>query len=143
MPNFNPAKWLPSATYRKAGLLTPSITLTGTAPATAANYNAFWTAPYKCVVLGVDAIWSTASTSGTLNIERLQGTEAHDAGDDLLSATIDTSGAANTVNAGTLIAGVNAGPLELDEGDRLGLVDAGTLTNLVNLTVTVTLSPIP
>jgi len=140
---MNPARFLPSAAYRKAGIIIASTTLTGTAPATAANYTAFFIAPYKCVVLGIDAIWSVASTTGTLNVERLQGTEAQDAGDDLLSATISTAGAADTVNAGTLIAGANAAPLELADGDRLGLVDGGNLASCVNLTVTVTLAPIP
>jgi len=140
---YNPAKYLPSAAYRKAGIIIASTTLHGAVPATATNYTTFFIAPYKCVVLGVDAIWGTASTSGTLNVERLQGTEAHDAGDDLLSSTIDMSGTANTVNAGTLISGTSAGPLELADGDRLGLVDGGTLTSQANLTVTVTLAPIP
>jgi len=139
--NWNPAKYLPSAAYKKAGIITVSTRLAGSAAATAANYNAFWTAPYKCVVLGIDAIWGTASTSGTLNVERLQGTEAHDAGDDLLSSTIDMSGTANTVNAGTLT--TTKATLELADGDRLGLVDSGTLTSQANLCVTVTLAPIP
>lgn len=138
---MNPAKYLPSAAYRKAGIIIASVTLDGDRAATAANYNTFFIAPYKCVVLGVDAIWGTASTSGTLNVERLQSTEAHDAGDDLLSSTIDMSGAANTVNAGTLT--TTKATLELADGDRLGLVDGGTLTSQANLTVTVTLAPIP
>ena len=140
---MNPARFLPSAAYRKAGIIIASTTLHGAVPATATNYTTFFIAPYKCVVLGIDAVWGTASTSGTLNVERLQGTEAHDAGDDLLSATINMAGAANTVNAGTLIAGANAAPLELADGDRLGLVDGGNLTSQANLTVTVTLAPIP
>ncbi len=141
--SFSPARYLPSAAYRKAGIIIASTTLTGTDPATGANYTAFFIAPYKCVVLKIDAIWSAASTTGTLNVERLQGTEAQDAGDDLLSATIDTAGAVDTVNAGTLIAGANAAPLELAAGDRLGLVDGGNVASCVNLTVTVTLAPLP
>lgn len=139
----NPSRYLPSAAYRKAGIVIANVYLAGAAAATAANWGPFWTAPYRCVVLGVNAIWGTASTSGTLNVERLQGTEAHDNGDDLLSATIDTSGTANTVNAGTLITGANAAPLELDAGDRLGLVDGGNLATGASLAVTVTLAPIP
>lgn len=139
---FNPARYLPSAAYRKAGIVIANVILSGAVPATAANYAPFWTAPYKCVVLGIDAIWGTASTTGTLNVERLQGTEAHAAGDDLLSAVISTAGAANTVNAGTLIT-TNAQYLELSAGDRLGLVDGGNVAACANLAVTVTLAPIP
>ncbi len=139
---FNPARYLPSAAYRKAGIILVSGSLDGDRAGTAANYNTFFVAPYKCVVLAVDAIWGTASVGGTLNVERLQGTEAHDAGDDLLSATITMSGAADTVNAGTLTT-ANANFLELADGDRLGLVDGGNIAAQRNLTVTVTLAPIP
>jgi len=141
MPH-SPARYLPSAAYRKAGIMLINHTLQGSDSDSAANYDTFFIAPYKCIVLRIDASWSIASTSGTLNVERLQGTEAHDAGDDLLSTTIDTSGAANTVNNGTLIT-TNAQYLELAVGDRLGLVDGGTLTNSDNLHVTVTLAPLP
>ena len=140
---FSPSRYLPSAAYRKAGILVVNHTLDGAAAAAAASYAPFFIAPYRCIVLKIDAIWGTASTSGTLNVERLQGTEAHDAGDDLLSATISTAGAANTVNAGTLIAGANAAPLELGVGDRLGLVDGGNAATCANLAVTVTLAPLP
>lgn len=139
---FNPARFLPSAAYRKAGILVITANLNGTQPATAANWGTFFIAPYKCVVLGIDAVWRTASTSGTLNVERLQGTEAKDAGDDLLSSTISTAGTAETVNTGTLIT-TSTGNLELADGDRLGLVNSGTLTSGADLTVTVTLAPIP
>jgi len=139
---MNPARYLPSAAYRKAGIVIANVYLDGDRAGTAANYAAFWTAPYKCIVLGVNAIWGTASAAGTLTIERLQGTEATGAGDALLSAVIDTTTAANTVNAGTLIAGANAAPLELAAGDRLGLVD-NTPGTCACLAVTVTLAPLP
>ena len=138
---FNPARFLPSAAYRKAGIVIANVYLDGDRAGTGANYAAFWTAPYKCIVLGVNAIWGTASAAGTLTIERLQGTEATSAGDALLSAVIDTTTAANTVNAGALIT-VNAQYLELSAGDRLGLVD-NTPGTCACLAVTVTLAPIP
>jgi len=137
---MNPARYLPSAAYRKAGILVVSEHLNGTQPATGGNYGTFFIAPYKCVVLGIDVVHGTASTTGTVQVERLQGTEAKDAGDDLLTAAISTAGTANTVNAGTLAA---ANYLELADGNRLGLVNAGTLTNGADLVVTVTLAPIP
>jgi len=140
---FNPARWLPSAAYRKAGIIIASTTLHGAVPATATNYTTFFIAPYKCVVLKVDAVWGTASTAGTVNVEKLVDGQAQDGGVDLLSAAINTALVANTLVAGTLIGGANASRLELAIGDRLGLVDGGNVATCANLTVTVTLAPIP
>ena len=140
---FNPARWLPSAAYRKAGIIIASTTLHGAVPATATNYATFFIAPYKCVVLKVDAVWGTASTAGTVNVEKLVDGQAQDGGVDLLSAAINTALVANTLVAGTLIGGANASRLELAIGDRLGLVDGGNVATCANLTVTVTLAPIP
>jgi len=137
---MNPARFLPSAAYRKAGILVVSEHLNGTQPATAGNYGTFFTAPYKCVVLGINVVHGTASTSGTVQVERLQGTEAKTTGDDLLTAAISTAGTADTVNAGTL---TTVDYLQLAAGDRLGLVNAGTLTSGADLCVTVTMAPIP
>jgi len=105
---FNPARWLPSAAYRKAGIIIASTTLHGAVPATATNYTTFFIAPYKCVVLKVDAVWGTASTAGTVNVEKLVDGQAQDGGVDLLSAAINTALVANTLVAGTLIGGANA-----------------------------------
>ena len=140
---YNPARYLPSAAYRKAGILVVAEHLFGTAPATAGNYGTFFIAPYKCVVLGIDVVHGTVSTSGTVQVERLQGTEAKAAGDDLLTAAISTAGAVDTVSTGVLISGESAEPLELADGDRLGLVNAGNLATSADLCVTVTLAPIP
>jgi hypothetical protein len=114
--------------------------LQGAVPVTAANYGQFFIAPYDCVVRQIDASWRTASSSGTLQVERLQGTEAKDAGDDLLASTISTAGAAETVNTGTLT--TTTENLQLSAGDRLGLVNGGTLTSLADLCVTVILTPL-
>lgn len=120
--------------------VTVSVVLAGAAPATSANYGKFFIAdrPYK--VKKIQAIWGTASSSGTLQVERLQGTEAKDAGDDLLASAISTAGTADTVNTGTLTSTTSL--LTLATGDRLGLVDGGTLTNGAALAVTVTLTPL-
>ena len=109
--------------------------LPGTDPATSANYQRFWTAPAKCVVDSVTAIWATASSSGTLQVEKVPSGTAQASGTNLLTTTISTAGAADTNNAGTLSA--TAATLELASGDSLALVDGGTLTSLVSLNVTV------
>lgn len=115
--------------------------LQGAAGVTAANYGQFFIAPYDCVVRQIEAVWRTASSSGTLQVERLQGTEAKDAGNDLLSSTISTAGTAETVNTGTLIT-TNTEFLQLSVGDRLGLVNGGTLTSMADLQITVILTPL-
>lgn len=116
-----------------------TVVLTNTAPATAANYGTFFIADRRYKVKSVRSVHRTASSSGTVMVERLQGTEAKDAGDDLLSAAISTAGTGDTVNTGTL---VTTGVTVLEAGDRLGLVDGGTLTNAVELCVTVVLTPL-
>jgi hypothetical protein len=137
---FNPARYLPSAAYKKAGILVVNDHLQGTAPATAGNYGQFFIAPYKCVVLSVDASWGVASASGTLQVEKLPSGTAIDSGTDLLSSTIDTSATANTPVSGTLV--TTAASVQLALGDRLGLSDGGTLTNSADVVVTVVLAPI-
>jgi len=114
-----------------------SAVLPGAVAAAAANYGKFFVATKKCVVKGIMVVWTTASTGGTLQIQRLQGTETSGNGDDLLSSTIDLSGTAETVNTGTLTSTVEY--LILEAGDRLMLEDASTLTSQAGLCVTVEL----
>ena len=132
MPFKNPALSNPKARVQS---FTVSVLLPGTDPATSANYQRFWTAPAKCVVDSVTAIWATASSSGTLQVEKVPSGTAQASGTNLLTTTISTAGAADTNNAGTLSA--TAATLELASGDSLALVDGGTLTSLVSLNVTV------
>ena len=107
---------------------------------------AFWIAPFPCEVIGVTEIHEVAGTDGsavTVNLERLQGTEAPDAGDDLLTnnsnAGFDLKGTANTLQTGTLV-GTSA--VQLAAGNRLGAAFAGTITSLAGTVMTVTLKPI-
>ena len=134
----NPA--LAHGEFVKTGF-TVNVLIGGTDPATAARYERFWTAPAKCVVDSVDATWSVASNSGTLNVEKVASGTAQDSGTDMLSSTIDTSGAANTVTAGTL--STTTATVELAVGDSLALVNGGTLTSITDLHVTVGLHWIP
>lgn len=140
---FNPAKFLPSAAYRKAGIMTVENVLQGSAAATAGNWNHFFIAPYKCVVLSFDAVWSTAAgAGGTLQLEKLTGTTAKGSGTDLLTTAIAVDGTANTVANGVLSA--TKATVELATGDRLAFDDdSSTLTSLANLLGVVVLAPIP
>lgn len=113
-------------------------TVVGTAAATATNYGVFWTAPFKCTVMSVTEVHQTKGTNGgavTLQLERLQGTEALDAGDALLSTAFSLKAADNTVQDGTLVGDIAL--RQLAKGDRLALKDAGTLTDVANVTVVV------
>jgi hypothetical protein len=119
---------------RKDGFLV-HVPFLGTAGATAANYDQFFTAMRPMEILVVSECHSVASSSGTLQIEKLTGTQAPGAGSTILLTTISTAGAANTVIT-------RQGPQQLSTartlkpGDRLAFIDAGTLTGLVGLHVT-------
>ena len=115
--------------------------LQGSAPATAANYGTIYIATRKMRVIDCKVVWGTAGGSGaTVMLERLQSTEAKDAGDDLWSSAVATDGTALTVNTPTMVTVQATRTLEV--GDRLGLVNAGVLTALANLVVTVLLEAV-
>lgn len=109
--------------------------LFGASGATAANYGIFFIADRACEVTSVKLRYTTASTSGILQIEKLNGTDALDSGDVVLTGTISLSATANTTYSGTLVSTIAK---SLSAGDALALKDAGTLTNLVGLCVSVT-----
>lgn len=92
-----------------------------------------------CRLKAVKEVHSTASSSGTLQIEKCTGTTAPGSGTTLLTGTMSLSGTANTVVSGTLIATVAS--LTLAAGDRLSIVIAGTMTNLVGGRVTLAVAP--
>jgi hypothetical protein len=83
--------------------------------------------------------FTTASTSGTWTVEKLTGTTAPGGGTALFTAPVALSGAANTPASGTLIA--TAASLTFAPGDRVGLVIAGTMTNLVGGVGQLTFTP--
>lgn len=124
--------------------LTVSAVLAGALPATAANYGVFFVAPFACEVVSVRESHETAGTDAgavTLDIEKLTGTQAPDAGVAVLGATkINLKGTANTVQAPALT-GTTADK-QLAAGDRLCLKDAGTLTAVAGVAVTVELKRI-
>lgn len=123
-----------------ANTFTVTAVLPGAAAATAANYGPFWIAPFACEVVEVTEIHTHVGGSGaSVTIERLQGTEAPDGGDDLLDAAFDLTSTANTLQTGSV---VTDGTQVLAAGNRLGIKDAGTLTAATDLVVTVTLKAV-
>ena len=132
MPFKNPASSNPKARVQS---FTVGTVLYGTDAATAGRYERFWTAPAKCVIDAVTATWSVAGTTSTLQVEKVPSGTAQGSGTNILSATINTAGTANTNTAGTL--STTDATVELASGDSLALVNGGDLTNLVDLQVTI------
>lgn len=113
------------------------VRLQNTDAATTANYGTFFTAQESCVVVAVTEVHGTLGTDAsavTLQIEKLTGTTAPDSGTELLSTAFNLKGTINTVQYGVLV--VN-GENILGRGDRLCLKDAGVLTAVANVQVTV------
>lgn len=91
-----------------------------------------YVATYPCKLTYVNRVFSTASTSGTLTLEKCTGTTAPGSGTALLTATVALSGTANTTVAGTPVATT---AVNMAVGDRLGIVIAGTMTSLAGCVV--------
>ena len=89
--------------------------------------------PY--IVTAVSTVWGTASSSGTVNVEKATGTVAVGSGTAILTASISTATTANTVATGTLVA--TTATLTLASGNRLNVLLGGTLTSLANENVTI------
>lgn len=89
-------------------------------------------------VVAVSAVFGTASTSGTLQVEVATGTQAITAGTNQLTGTISLAGTANTTVNGTVI----ASPTTITAGSRINLIFGGTVTNLANASITVLLQKI-
>lgn len=112
--------------------------LPGTQAATATNYGVFFTATRPCTIKRISESHTTAGSDAgavTLQVERLQGTEALNAGNELLVTAFNLKGTANTVQTGTLVQ--TPTELALNVGDRLALKDSGTLTAVAGVNVTV------
>ena len=111
-------------------------TIYGADAATAGNYGVFWIVPFECTITEIREAHQTAGTdvgAVSLQIEKLTGTQALDAGVACLATAFDLKGTANTVNTGTLTA--TPADVRLVRGNRLAMDDAGTPTSVANVTV--------
>jgi hypothetical protein len=118
-----------------------SHTIYGTGAATAANYGVFFIVPMTCIITSFQEVHQTAGNDAgavTLNLEKLTGTTAADSGAEILGTALSLKATADTVQTGVFIATV--ANRSLAKGDRLCLKDAGTLTNVANVTVKVELT---
>lgn len=115
-------------------------TIIGTAAATAANYAVFLIVPIACLVTKIQEVHQTLGTDAgavTLNIEKLTSGVALDSGAAILSTAFDLKASVNVVRTGTLT--TTASSRTLARGDRLAMKDAGTLTAVANVTISVEL----
>lgn len=92
------------------------------------------------LVTAIREVHGTASSSGTLQIEKLTGTTAAGSGTNMMTGTINLAATANTVVSGTLTA--TTATLTLAVGDRIGGVLGGTLTSLAGCSIVITLQRI-
>ena len=120
-----------------------TASIPGTNAATGTSYGVFYTAIFPCEVLAVAESHTVAGTDGsavTLQIEKLTGTQALDAGTTLLNSAINLKGTANTPvypDLTTIV--LNR---QLERGNRLALKDTGTLTNVQGVQVTILIKPL-
>lgn len=115
-------------------------TIVGTAAATATNYGVFLIVPIACLVTKIQEVHQTLGTDAgavSLNIEKLTSGVALDSGSAELSTAFDLKASVNVVRTGTLT--TTASVRTLARGDRLAMKDAGTLTAVANVTVSVEL----
>lgn len=107
---------------------------------TAARYSVFHNVTNPMEFIRVEVSYTAPSSSGTLQIEKLTGTQAPGAGSSVLSSTISLSGTANTVITREQREMTTARTFK--QGDRIAFVDAGTLTGIRDLVVTIYYKPL-
>lgn len=90
-------------------------------------------APYDVKVVSVRTRHRVASTSGTMDVVKAADGTAVSGGTSVLTTPMLNSGTANTNVLGSLLTTI--GGTTIPKGSSLGLVFAGTLTNLVDLDV--------
>lgn len=96
----------------------------------------------KLQVIGVSEVHTTAGSDGsavTLMLKKCSGTTVPASGTDMLSASLNMKGTAQTVQAGTLVTNIDT--LTLSAGDRLAVDFTGTITALAGVVITVDLIP--
>lgn len=107
---------------------------------TATNYGVIFTALRPCEILEISEVHTTADTGSPrlLNVERLQGTEALDAGDEICKTDFALTSTANTV---VRKSGFDLQNVQLSVGDRIALKDKG-LNAIEGIQITIYLKPL-
>jgi len=117
-----------------------AFSLPGVSAAVIGNYSTYTNIMRPMEIMLVSVSFSTASISGTLQLEKLTGTTAPGAGSNILTTAFSLSSTANTVT--TKITRDMTASRVFKQGDRLALKGAGTLTNALNLAVTIYYKPL-
>lgn len=105
-----------------------NINLMGFQGQTSNNWGVIFTAPYACNIIGATEVHQTAestSTTMTVQIEKLTGTQASGSGTSLLLNPFNLKAAANTIQTGilnTTSVKTSKNVFNFQIGDRIGLV---------------------
>lgn len=103
--------------------------------ATDATNQLLMIAPWDMEIVAVQARHRVASISGTMDVVKSASGTTVTAGTSLLSATMSNAGTADTNVTGSLSTAI--GGKVVPKGSAIGLLFAGTLTNLIDLDITV------
>ena len=97
--------------------------------------------PVRSKLIAVKEVHGTAAgQTCTVSIERLQAVETSGNGDQVVAATIDAEGTANTVQSGTIVV---ASDIDIFEaGDRVGVNMTGSTATLDTMIVVCQFRPI-
>lgn len=103
--------------------------------ATDATNQIILTAPYDLKVVSIQERHRIASTSGTMDLVKAASGTALSAGTSLLTTPMSNAGTADANVSGSLKTGI--ADLIVPKGSSLGLVFAGTQTNLADSDITI------
>lgn len=120
-----------------------TATVSGTAAATGTNYGRVFTADRAYQLVSATEVHRTAGNDGgavTLALEKCTGTQAEGAGVLMMANTFNLKGTADTVQSATLSA--TAADSLLASGNRIVLLDTGTLATLADVCVTIVLKAV-
>ena len=115
-----------------------TVVVPDTDAATTTRYGVFFIAQAACVVEDVWEVHRALGTNGgavTVDIEKLTSGQALDAGTTCLATALSLKTTIDVPQQGTLHATISR--RQLARGDRLALKDAGTLTSVAHVCVTV------
>ena len=112
----------------------------GADAATAANYGTVFVADRAYRIISISEVHRTAGSNAgavTISVEKCATGVVDDSGVDLLATALSLKATANTPQFGTLT--TTKQDLIIKKGDRLVLKDAGTLTDVAHVGVTILL----
>jgi len=119
-----------------------NFALAGTNADTASNYSVFYNVPNAIELVRVMVSYTRPSTSGTLQLERLTGTQTPGAGSTILSSVINLFGVSTENVVTTREQRVMTSARTFKQGDRIALIDGGDLSDLTDLVATIYYKPL-